>query len=80
VKQKKNIPKVAISSTSLMTLIEEFLAWKFGKPVLHRDVVHEVFFFKCDDQIAKRLLVTNTNNCFESNLHGQQARDYIPIY
>jgi hypothetical protein len=39
----------------------------------HRDVVHEVLFLKCYDQIVKKLLVTNIDNCFEGNLHGQQV-------
>jgi len=62
-----------------MTSIEEFLVWKLGKTRVPYRVIHEVFFLKCDDQIVKRLLVTNIDNCFEGDLHGQ-AQDYtLPI-
>ncbi len=49
------------------------------KFVLHNDVIHEVLFLKCDNQIVKRLLVANIDNCFEGDLHGQQAQKYILI-
>jgi hypothetical protein len=40
-----------------------------------------VFFLKCDDQIVKRFLITNIDNHFEGDLHGQQVGKYtLPIY
>jgi hypothetical protein len=48
--------------------------------ILHKNVVHEVFFLKCGDQIVKKLMVANIDIFFEGNLHGQQARKYtLPI-
>jgi hypothetical protein len=60
-----------------MTLQEEFLAWKPGKICTPYNVVFEVFFLKCNDQIVKRLLVTNINNHFEGDLHGQQVENTL---
>lgn len=80
-KKGKCIPKVASSSISQMTLEKNFILGSLVKFVFHRNVIHEFLFLKCDDQIVQRFLVANTNNCFEGNLHGQQARKYIfPIY
>jgi hypothetical protein len=49
--KSKHIPKVASSSMSPMTSIKKFLLESLVKPIFHTNVVHEVLFLKCNDQI-----------------------------